>query len=486
MFAKNKEKVYSFFVYLIVFLSSVFPYGDKDWGWHYKYGEYLFQHESILRIDIFSWTMAGYQWINHSWLYDPLLYVLTNFFGFTGLSLAGALVSLITFYFAIANFRLTYWKKAILALFFLLIGEVGIYAGLRSQVISTMFFAILMFLLIRSRKTIKTLFFLPLLFLVWANMHGDFTLGLGIVVIFLVPYWLIDYFKAKKINVKKFITYILVALASFGVTFVNPFGYQIYLESLRHFNNPYLKAVYEWLPIYQNCSNCHNSTFFVYIFLLAVGFLYFIKKKNLFSIPYIILTALLIFPTIDTQRFLPVFMIVTLPFAADFLSNIKWNPDKYRIEKYLVGLIVIVLLEFNLYTRFSHNYHIYNFTEENYCYFSSNCSVKAVNYLISHPPQGKGFNFYDVGGYLIGKGIPAKVFVDGRMHLWKDNNYTAFGDGMEMYYGKNYNKFKEYGFSWAFIEDSSDLAKQFFSSDNLGKWRLEFRDGNTDYFVKVK
>lgn len=482
----NKEKIFSLSLYLIIFLSSVFPYGDKDWGWHYKYGEYFFKHGKILTTDIFSWSMAGYEWINHSWAYDLLLYILTNISGFVGLSLAGALVNLTAFHFAIANFKLSYWKKAILALFFLLIGETGIYYGLRSQVVSTMIFGILMFLLIRSQKNIKTLIFLPILFLVWANMHGSFTLGLGVMGIFLSSYFLIDYYKAKKTNLKIFTAYTLTALTSFGATFINPFGYKIYMESFRHFSNPYLKNVYEWMPIYPDCSYCHPWTFFIYTLLILIGFAYFLKKKNSNAIPYVILVALLLFPTIDTRRLLPVFIITTLPFMANFLRDIEWNIDKYRIEKYLTILIIIVLLQFNLYTRFARNYNLYNFTEEDHCYFASGCSVKAVNYLISHPPQGKGLNFYDTGGYLIGKGISSKIFIDGRMHLWKDKNYQAFGEYIEMYYRQNYEKFKKYDFDWAFINNSSDLAKQFYSSTDLGEWKLEFRDGDSAYFVRVR
>jgi hypothetical protein len=65
-------------VYAALLIYLIYPYADYDWGWHYRYGEYLFTHGQLLRHDIYSWTMPGYEWVNHSWLYDPFLYILYN------------------------------------------------------------------------------------------------------------------------------------------------------------------------------------------------------------------------------------------------------------------------------------------------------------------------------------------------------------------------------------------------------------------------
>lgn len=484
---KNKEKIYSFFVYLIVFLFSVFPYGDKDAGWHYKYGEYFFQHGRILTTDIFSWTLPGYQWINHSWLYDPIFYLLKNSFGYVGLSLVGAFINLLTFYFIIANFKLSYWKKAILGFFFILLGETAMLEGLRSQVVSALFFGLLMFLLIRSREKLSSLIFFPLLFLAWVNFHGDFILGLVILVIFLGVYFLIDQYKRRKFRRNTFVFYCLTVICSIFATFINPFGYKVYVQPLEHIASPYLKGIMEWLPINANCPYCHYPTFIIYIAAFLGIFSYYLVKRNYFGVPFAVISLMMFFSTIDTRRFLPVFMIVTLPLFAYFLRGIEWNIKKYKIVNYLTILVIIILLEFNLYNRFT-SYNLYNFSEQDYCNFSSRCSVKAVDYLISHPPIGKGFTFYDWGGYLIGRGVPFKLFIDGRMHVWAEKNgYSPFADYNDILNGvNNSEKFKKYNFDWLFIPDSTNLAQEVLAFDRLGKWKLVFQDGNTDYFVRVK
>src|SRR5262249_37924279 len=53
-------------IYGALLVYCVYPYSDFDWGLHYRYAEYFFTHHQILRHEIFSWTMPGYEWVNHS------------------------------------------------------------------------------------------------------------------------------------------------------------------------------------------------------------------------------------------------------------------------------------------------------------------------------------------------------------------------------------------------------------------------------------
>ncbi|PIY93976.1 MAG: hypothetical protein COY68_04330 [Candidatus Levybacteria bacterium CG_4_10_14_0_8_um_filter_35_23] len=111
----DKEKILKILVYFVLFLFLIFPYNDKDWGWHFRYGEYLLKTGKILTSDIFSWTLPGYQWVNHSWLYDPILYTLYNYSGFIGLSLIGSLIFLLAFFLTVRGHGLSSWKLGALA-----------------------------------------------------------------------------------------------------------------------------------------------------------------------------------------------------------------------------------------------------------------------------------------------------------------------------------------------------------------------------------
>lgn len=98
---ENKERYLSLLIYIVLFLFLLYPYRDYDWGWHFKQGEYLITHGSLYLKDTFSSTLPGYEWINHEWLYDPLVYVIFSTTSFLGLSIMGAIVAFFTFYFCV-------------------------------------------------------------------------------------------------------------------------------------------------------------------------------------------------------------------------------------------------------------------------------------------------------------------------------------------------------------------------------------------------
>src|SRR6266852_2440410 len=150
--AALRERLLSALVYAGLLICLVYPYTDYDWGSHYRYGEYLVTHRQILRHDIYSWTMPGFEWVNHSWLYDPLLYVLYNHISFFGLALAGAVVGLLTFHLCIRQVRLVFWQKAVLAAFFAALTKEALHQGLRTQGVGLLRVSILIDLLFRERK----------------------------------------------------------------------------------------------------------------------------------------------------------------------------------------------------------------------------------------------------------------------------------------------------------------------------------------------
>jgi len=482
---KQKSKIAIYGIYLIVFLYSVYPESDKDWGWHYRYGEYFIKNWHILRFDIYSWTLSGYEWVNHSWTYDIFQYLAMKAFGFTGLSFLGALFATLAFFFVVKNFHLSFWKLALLATLYSYLSQISLEEGLRSQVVSLCLFGLLMFLLIKYKDTPKKLYWLAPLFLVWVNAHADFVFGLIIFLIFIVTNSLKHYFNKGGDIYKIFFEYVKPFLLSIVVTFINPFTYAIYSESPRHLANSYLTNILEWDPLFGNCDSCHPYVFLIFSGILLLLFIRAFKKKDIEVLPYAILAIGFFLPTYYTRRYLPVYVVITMPSLAMYLEEVKFNLEKYKITFLVFIVVSTLLLEYNLYNRFTSN-HIYHYTEEDYCVFSSSCSIKMSEHLIDNPPIGRGFTFYDWGGYLIGKGVPARLFVDGRMHVWSKDGYQPFGDYIEMYYHGNYKLFRSYDFDWLLIPNDSDLSQRLMKSQDLGVWKLEFQDGIANYFVKQR
>lgn len=106
--------------------------------------------------------------------------------------------------------------------------------------------------------------------------------------------------------------------------------------------------------------------------------------------------------------------------------------------------------------------------------------------MIDHPPVGKGFDFYDWGGYLIGKGVPAKLFVDGRMHLWEKDGYSAFGDYLDIEFNVDKEKLAKYDFDWILVPSNSTFIDTLEKSDDMGVWKVEYRDSQAIYLVRQR
>lgn len=471
---KYKEKILKVLVYTAAFTSLLYPYTDKDWGWHFRYGQYFFTHGQLLTKDIYSWTMTGYPWINHEWSFDPILYFLFNNGGYLGLSIAGALVTLLCFWLLTKSYKLNFWQLGIAAFFFVQLTETAVNEGLRGQVLAFVPLALLMYLIEKSRENLKTLYFLPLLFLIWTNMHGTVVFGVAILGAFFLWRFIKDA-KHRKL-------YILIGFVSVLATAFNPFGIGIYHEALKHTANPYLHNIIEWLPITSNCPDCHVPTFSIYVLILALAL--FVRKESE-DIPYIIVILALLWETIGARRYLPLFAITTLPLFAKYLSGHSPNLAKYKILPFLTAILAFVAIEFNLFNRLP-AYNFYNYSEHDYCKFSSLCSPEFADFIKANPPFGDGFNFYDWGGYLIGKGFPGKLFIDGRMHLWvSDEGYQPFGDMVEMYYNGNNKLFDSYNFNWVLVPPDSQMAKNI-ALTGLGTWQVRYRDRYTVYFVRIK
>lgn len=484
-FRLTKNGLFSLLVYIGVFLYGLYPYRDFDWGWHYRYGEYLLKYGHILRTNPFSWTLPDYRWVNHSWLYDGLLYIIYTKFSFVGLSIAGALIVLLIFYILLKPFSLTYWQKGLLALVYAPLMFLGADAGLRSLMMGFLFTAVTLTLLRYGERTFAYLYWLPLVFLAWVNFHGSFVVGLLILVIYSITYILNPHN-----NITKKAILGGVFLASAAVTLVNPFTYHIYEEVTKYWHNPVLLTIFDWHTMdILHCEGrvgCYEFTRYIIILVPAVIFAC-VKSKKLFHPFYLLLGVAFFYLTTAAQRNVPLFIIVTLPFGALLLSSLTaFAPKIKKIMEFIFLATIIVFLAMGYQTRIQpYNFSHYGFKE--YCE-NVRCSEEAIEYLLQHPPAGRGLNYYDTGGFWTGRGVPAKLFVDGRMTVWSDTGTNPYADFIDIYMNGDSEKFIAYDFRWVYIETNSKLnavLTYYQGNNHIGTWVNKYQDSKVSYWVRV-
>jgi hypothetical protein len=155
---------------------------DPDFFWHITAGKLIAQTGQVPSTDTFSFTWFGKPWTPHEWLSEVLIYWLV-----TGLARIGALIVFGLFPAAIFPVLAAALQRTsgarVLALAvpfavgaFVMIG----FVTLRPQAISWLLLSLLTWFLMaaRSDRPRRFLLLIPL-FVLWANLHGLYVIGLG-------------------------------------------------------------------------------------------------------------------------------------------------------------------------------------------------------------------------------------------------------------------------------------------------------------------
>lgn len=156
------------------------------WG-HVRTGAWMLEHHAIPRSGIFS-QYAHLAWNDSSWAFDLVVGILHWIFGLRAIPLLlmglNTAVALAIFLLARSG-RGAFWQAVALS-------AVAQYVIVGLQplpyVLSICFFAVELQFLLKSRSSgsARQLYGLPMLFLLWANLHLQFVLGLMLLAVFVI------------------------------------------------------------------------------------------------------------------------------------------------------------------------------------------------------------------------------------------------------------------------------------------------------------
>src|SRR5258708_5156261 len=193
---------------------------DSDTGWHIRTGDIILKQRVIPTTDPFSFTRAGRAWFAWEWLADLAFGVAHRAAGLPGVALLGAFtIALAVAGSAALALRLGANFFAAAASAVLLLGVSSLHWLARPHLFSWLlglaFVAIAeLHIAELQRPGKRMLWLLPLLGVLWANVHGSFLLGPAILAAYALGRRQIDYF--------------LVTLLTLLGTFINPFGWRLH------------------------------------------------------------------------------------------------------------------------------------------------------------------------------------------------------------------------------------------------------------------
>jgi hypothetical protein len=152
-----------------------------DLTYHLRAGAQILDTGAIPSTDTWTFTAAGLPWVDQQWGAQVLLQAVFAIGGWTGLVLLKAALVLVIFacVFEIGRRRGLQARGSAL----LTLAAFGVAAptlSLRPQLIGMALFALILLLVADRRSHPRRLWAVPVIVMVWANIHGSFFLGPGV------------------------------------------------------------------------------------------------------------------------------------------------------------------------------------------------------------------------------------------------------------------------------------------------------------------
>ncbi len=256
---------------------------DPDlWG-HIKFGQDLWRTGDIIRSDTYSYLTGDQLWINHEWLSEAifsLVYTHAGVVGLIGLKVAVGLLIMGLVYRHLCRQGLTPLRAGIVVLAVTLLLIPGL-ATVRPQIFTFLFFLLVLLIIYEAeRGRLRWLWVaLPLLAL-WANLHGGFLAGIGILVLWSFAHLAFVLLHARRPGVvisRSTLIILLTVAASVLATFLNPYGVQL-LTFLFRTATGVRPEIYEWQPLV--IMSKYGATYVTILAVAVAGLVYSRRKRS--------------------------------------------------------------------------------------------------------------------------------------------------------------------------------------------------------------
>jgi hypothetical protein len=296
---------------------------------------------------------------------------------------------------------------------------------------SIILFCVVLTLLLEANRSgrIETLYWLPLIFLLWANLHIQFLYGLVPVGMLLCVNLLLGgssilrerwkkthssksalsrapKFVAPPLSLEKLA---LIFGACLVATCIGPYSYHLYgvIQEYSKAKSAY-SLIVELQPLTFRAPNHYVQLLLCAAAFIAVGWQ---KRIDLFKLALLTIAALVAFRTMRDSWFLST---VAAACIADVVSGYG-ERERSESPLELAGVFAVVAIALLLFARGV------GFTQQGLDQaISHRFPVKAANFLRQNPVPGPLYNTLDWGGFLMWYMPNYPVAIDGRNDLYGD------------------------------------------------------------------
>ncbi len=480
----NTKRLFVALFAIALFTMAVRETLDPDMWWHLRTGEYILQN-GIPAHDVFSFTVLQNAWVTHEWLSQLIMWLVY---------LVGGLPGLILFFAALI--ALTFWllyqactARPYLPVFIVLLAAItsAIVWGARPQIFNLLLTAVFVLIVERVKDGQwgrRALWWLPLLTLIWANLHSGYLLGIVLLGTYVVgdvmQHWLAT--PTERTLDRTAVTHLFaVTFVSFLAAAVNPSGIELWIYPFLTLGSGAMQSyIQEWLS-----PDFHQTYFWPFAGMLALGTLGWIFNKKRPTITELLLLLGTGAAGLLSARHIPLFAVVATPIIVrhwfGVIADSRLAPilqaappeqsakPLFVVLNWLILLVAVATAVFYTITKIDNNQTA----------IAARYPVAAVDYLeASGLDEARGYNSYNWGGYLIWRGVP--VFVDGRADVYGDPFLLFYRETFEVQ-STWQEPLDEYNVDYVLMERGTPLTAVLTASPD---WTQVYEDKIAQIFVR--
>lgn len=431
----------------------------SDLGRHIVNGALVFQQPLLLYSNFYSYTATGSPFINHHWGSGWIFFSIYSAFGFVGLSCLYLMLQLSALALIFREAVRKGWIPALAASLFA-IPLLSDRSDVRPEAFSVLFLTIYYCVLsawLRGSKN-RNLYLLPLLMLVWANLHIYFAFGfvlLGLCIGYLL--WIVV---GRGERAQEDRLYLLLKIFALSVltAMVNPFTYQLLLYPFQIFSNYGYRVLENQTPFFLWKLGVHKESILSYFVLMgATLFLWpahaLLQRKRLSFYPFACFALFGVLASLAVRNF-SLFALFSIPLLTEIFSQLQ---DGWK-KKWVAVVFLSTAIGWNA---------LYVWTQSVPVMIHlgvPDTLLSSARFFREHKLEGPIFNNYDIGSYLIFELFSKeRVFVDNRPEAYPENFFSNVLIPMQSDEAVWKEKSTQYGINaiYFYRQDRTDWAMPF-------------------------
>jgi hypothetical protein len=292
---------------------------DPDlWG-HLRFGLDLLQTHHLTAVDAYSFTQ-DVSWINHEWLSELIMAVAYDAGGTYGLMALKIILASAIFLVVLSALTGVDRRVKACAMLLAVVGGLSLVRTVRPHLWSLLALSLLCLMLTRRRLALA-----PLMFALWANLHGGWIVGLGVFAVWAIFSTMTDDDAAASTTWALFV-------ASCLATLINPYGWRLWQFLATTVRTT--RAVTEWMPLWTEPSILWAA--WIVAAGLAIALLSFERRR----LAEFAVAGMLGIAGLEVIRLAPMFVVATVVLLGPHMRRQWPAPEAWRVGRVRTALVL--------------------------------------------------------------------------------------------------------------------------------------------------